>query len=131
MVAEAVNLRVQILKIYGGHGLVHQKRHIGTPGKAQKGRAFADPVMISGDDHHPGPRDRGKQVIDLLQIPGQRLAGEQISRDQKKIRTAVPGILNDGLEGEADGLLSLFPPGPVAVRHHPPVDVCSVNKFHG
>ena len=87
--------------------------------------------MVSGDNHHTGARDRGKQVVDLLQIPGQRLAVEQISRDQKKIRMAVPGILDDGLEGETDGLLPLFSPGPVAVRHHPPVDVCSVNKFHG
>ena len=66
--------------------------------------------MVSGDDHHPGAWDRGKQVIDLLQIPGQRLAVEQISRDQKKIRTAVPGILNDGLEGEAVLACSLFFP---------------------
>ena len=65
--------------------------------------------MIARNDDNLCLRDRGKQVIDLLQIPGQRLAVEQISRDQKKIRTAVPGILNDGLEGEADGLLPLFP----------------------
>ena len=66
--------------------------------------------MVSGDDHHPGARDRGKQVVDLLQIPGQRLAVERISRDQKKIRMAVPGILYDGLEGGNDGLLPLFFP---------------------
>ena len=36
MVAEAVNLRVQVLKIHRGHGIVHQKRYIGAPGKAQK-----------------------------------------------------------------------------------------------
>ena len=76
--------------------------------------------MVSGDDHHPGARDCGKQVVDLLQIPGQRLTVEQISRDQKKIRMAVPGILDDGLEGETDGLLPLFSPGPVAVTNQIP-----------
>ena len=67
--------------------------------------------MIARDDDNLCLRDRGKQVIDLLQIPGQRLAVEQISRDQKKIRTAVPGILNDGLEGEADACSLFFPQG--------------------
>ena len=46
------------------------------------------------------------------------------------LHTFIRGMLF-GMEGETDGLLPLFSPGPVAVRHHPPVDVCSVNKFHG
>ena len=112
----------------------------------------AEVLMILNEDYKP--KDKGGRHLNLneerwAQIShcisakdwrtwcndsyniAQRLAVEHISRDQKKIRMAVPGILDDGLEGETDGLLPLFSPGPVAVRHHPPVDVCSVNKFHG
>ena len=86
--------------------------------------------MVSGNDDNSGPRDRREQIVDFLQVAGQRLAVEQIAGDQKEIGAGVSRVLNDSLECQSDRLFPLFAPGLITVRDHAPVDIGGVDKFH-
>ena len=54
-----------------------------APGKAEECGTLRDPVMVSGNDDNSGPRDRREQIVDFLQVAGQRLAVEQIAGDRE------------------------------------------------
>ena len=56
---------------------------------------------------------------------------EQITRDEKEIRMALPGLFDDRLKGKPYGLFPFFAPGAVAVRDHSPMDIGGMDKFHG
>ena len=53
VIAVAVNLGIQVLKINGIQLFIHEKGHVGTPGKAKKGGAFTDSVVVSRNDDYP------------------------------------------------------------------------------
>ena len=130
VIAESVNFGVQLLKIDGREVLVHQKCHVRRPGKAEECGTLPDPVMVSGNDDNSGPGDCREQIVDFLQVAGQRLAVEQIAGDQKEIGAEVSRVLNDSLECQSDRLFPLFAPGLITVRDHAPVDIGGVDKFH-
>ena len=66
VIAETIDFRIDVFKVDRSQGILHKPGHIGTPGKAQKGRIGPDAVMISGNDYHPHGRDGRKKVVDLL-----------------------------------------------------------------
>ena len=74
--------------------------------------------------------DRGKQVIDLFQVAQQRLAVEQIPRDEQAVHAQLLCLGDDGGKRIADIAAALPAPRLVAVRGHAPVDIAGMDKFH-
>ena len=86
--------------------------------------------MIARDDDNLCLRDRGKQVIDLFQVAQQRLAVEQIPRDEQAVHAQFFCLGDDGGKRIADIAAALPAPRLVAVRGHAPVDIAGMDKFH-
>ena len=68
VVAEAMYLRVDVLKVNRSQVFIHQECHIRTPCKTQKGGIIPYTVVVACYDNDLCGGNGGKQVIDLLQV---------------------------------------------------------------
>ena len=86
--------------------------------------------MVSGNDDHPDTGNGRKQIIDLLQIPQQRLTVKEIAGNKQKINIPDLCLADDFPKGIVNGMGTLTAPGLIAVRMHSPVNIGCVDEFH-
>ena len=130
VVAKTGHLGIELFKIHRAQLLIHKKGHIGTPLKAHESRIFPNSVMVSGNDNHLDSGNGGKQIIDLLQIPQQGLAVEEIAGNKQKINIPDFCLANDFTKSIMDGVGPFPAPGLIAVGMHSPVNISCVDEFH-
>ena len=87
--------------------------------------------MVSGNEHHIGVGQCGKQVIDFFQLSDSRDLVKQVAGDQKQVNLILIAYIQNRSKRSHAILCPLAAPGAARIRHQSQMNVGDMDKFHG